>query len=141
MRQVERLGNMLHHARNMVEGVGELCRIRPIAMAKPRIIRGDQVIAVGQALQQRLIHPRRGGQAVKQQQGRGVFRPGFPVENGQAVDLYGAIKRRVVHEDSPLDGLEPELSLEPAVREKALRRQEMVVVWLPCASILFRIFF
>ena len=75
MRQAERLGNMLHYGRNVVEGVRELCRIRPIAMAETRIIRGDQVIPVGQALQKRLIHPRRGWQAVKQKQGRGVFGP------------------------------------------------------------------
>ena len=60
MRQAERLGKMLHYGRNVVEGVHELCRIRPIAMAETRIIRSDQVIAVGQALQKRLIHPRRG---------------------------------------------------------------------------------
>src|SRR5260370_6581357 len=72
MCQAERPGHMLHHGRNVVEGVRELGMIRPIAMAETRIIRSDQVIAVGQALQKRLIHPRRGWQAVKQKQGRGV---------------------------------------------------------------------
>ena len=34
---------------------------------------------------------------MKQKQGRGVFRPGLPVENGQVVDLHGAIRHRGVH--------------------------------------------
>src|SRR6266566_832791 len=34
MRQAERLGKMLHHGRNVVEGVREFCMIRPIAMAE-----------------------------------------------------------------------------------------------------------
>jgi hypothetical protein len=66
-------------------------------MAEPWIIWGNQVIAVGQALQQRLIHPRRGWQAVKQQQDRGVFLPCLSVENGQVIDLYTAIRYRIVH--------------------------------------------
>src|ERR1700730_5098917 len=97
MCQAQRFGHMLHHGRDVVEGVRELGMIRPIAMAETRIIRSDQVIAVGQALQQRLIHPRRGWQAVKQKQGRGVFRPCLPVENGQVVDLHGAIRHCGVH--------------------------------------------
>src|SRR5450755_2855688 len=97
MCQAQRFGHMLRHGRKVVEGVRECGRIRPIAMAETRIIRGDQVIAVGQALQKRLIHPRRGWQAVKQKQGRGVFGPGLPVENGQVVDLHGAIRHSGVH--------------------------------------------
>src|SRR5260370_697020 len=58
MRQAERLGNMLHHCRNVVEGVREFCMISPIAMAETRIIRRNQVIAVGQALSQRFSGPR-----------------------------------------------------------------------------------
>src|SRR5437588_9049696 len=75
MRQAERLGKMLHHGRNVVEGVRELGMIRPIAMAETRIIRGDQVIPVGQALQKRLIHPRRGWQAVKKSRAGASFGP------------------------------------------------------------------
>src|SRR5205807_6375736 len=120
--------------------VDELGMIRPIAMAEPWIIRGDQVIAVGQSLQQWLKHARRGWQAVKQQQDRGILRPGLPVENGEAIDLHAAIKRRIVHKILLWIVLsEPDTSLEPAGQAKALRQREMVVVWLLCASILLRI--
>src|SRR5260370_31353148 len=104
----------------LFRSVRELGMIRPIAMAETRIIRSDQVIAVGQALQKRLIHPRRGWQAVKQKQGRGVFRPGLPVENGQVVNLHGAIRHRGVHRFLLLLVL-TEPSLEPTVPGKALR--------------------
>jgi len=53
------LDEAFDHLGDVVEGVGELLARRRIGISEAWKVRRDQVIAVGQALQQGLEHPRR----------------------------------------------------------------------------------
>jgi hypothetical protein len=50
-------GEFVHHAREVVEGVFEARRGRRAAVTEAGIIRGDEMIFVGEEGQQRLPHP------------------------------------------------------------------------------------
>jgi hypothetical protein len=55
--KTERLRKVSDDVREVVKRVRKRLRVRPLAVTKPRIIRRDQVIPIGQARKQRLEHP------------------------------------------------------------------------------------
>ncbi len=57
-REAERLGEMIHHAGDVIEGVREFFWVWPIAVAEARIIGRDEVVAIGKAGEERLEHSR-----------------------------------------------------------------------------------
>ncbi|MNR18055.1 hypothetical protein D3C85_1347560 [compost metagenome] len=92
--QAEGFGEMLHHTGQVIERVGKRLRIRRIAMTKPRIVRRHQMIVLRQPCQQRVIHTRRTGKTVQQQQRWRIRRTGFTIENRQVIDLDTAVGNR-----------------------------------------------
>jgi hypothetical protein len=52
------LSEVIHDLGDVIESVGELFRIRPIAVAEARIIGRDQMIVIREPRQQRLKHSR-----------------------------------------------------------------------------------
>src|SRR5579863_1897476 len=94
-RESERLGKMVHYFGVVVECICELLRVRPVTVTEAGIIRRYQTIAIGQAREERLKHPRRRGKSVQQQKRFCIFRPGLSVEDRKAVDLNGAINRGI----------------------------------------------
>src|SRR5579859_2523334 len=91
-RESERLGEMVHGLSQMVEGVCESPRVRPVTVSEPGIIRRYQVIAIGKPCEKRLEHPRRRWKAVEQEERFRICRPGLSIEDRKAVDPYCAVK-------------------------------------------------
>ncbi len=56
--QPKRLDESLYHLGQMLEGVSETVRRRRVAMAKARIVGRNEMIAVGEQRQQRIVHAR-----------------------------------------------------------------------------------
>ena len=56
--ETERLSELADDLRVVIKRVGERLRIRPLAVAEPRVIRCDQVILIGQPCEERLEHAR-----------------------------------------------------------------------------------
>ena len=79
--ETERFGEVIHDLRNVIEGVREFFRVRPVAVTEARVIGSDKVIAIGKTGEKRLEHSRRRWQAVQQENRRGVFRTRLSVEN------------------------------------------------------------
>ena len=95
--ETERFGEVIHDFRDVIEGVREFFRVRPVAVTEARVIGRDQVIAIGKTGKERLEHSRGRRQTVEQENGRSVFRTRLPVENRQPIDLCGAINNRILH--------------------------------------------
>src|SRR5258708_4425353 len=53
------------------------------------------ILVAEDRLEERLIHPRRGRQPMKQEDHRRVFRPGLPIENIQVIDTHRVIGDRL----------------------------------------------
>jgi hypothetical protein len=66
----------------VIERVRELLRVRPVAVTEARVIRRDEVIAIGDPGEERLEHPRGRGKSVQQEKRRCVFRAGLSIEDG-----------------------------------------------------------
>ena len=79
--QTERFGEVIHDFGNVIEGVRESFRVRPVAVTEARVIGRDKVIAIGKTGEERLEHSRRRRQTVQQENRRGIFRTRLPVEN------------------------------------------------------------
>src|SRR5579863_9085697 len=88
---------MIHDLGVVIERVGESFWIRPCAVSEARIIRGNQMIAIGEPGEQWFEHSRRRRKSVQQKKCRGVFRTSLSVEDGKPIDLYRAIKSWVLH--------------------------------------------
>ena len=80
-REPERFGEVIHDLGDVIEGVREFLRVRPVAVSEARVIRSNQVIVVCEPGQQGLEHSRRGGQAVEQENGWRILRSRFPIKN------------------------------------------------------------
>src|SRR5271157_1980672 len=80
-RDSERLSEMVDDLGTTIERVRELLRVRPVTVSEPRIVRRDQMIAVGQPRKKRFKHARRRGKSVQQEKRFRILRPSFPVEN------------------------------------------------------------
>src|SRR5579871_5924703 len=59
--ETERFGEVIHYFRDVIEGVRELFRVRPVAVTEAWVIGRDKVIAIGKTGEERLEHSRRGG--------------------------------------------------------------------------------
>src|ERR1700691_5762284 len=94
-RESERLGEAVHDLSQMIEGVVECLRVRPVTVSEARIIGRYQVIAIGQPCEKPLKHPRRRLNAVEQKKRFRIFRPSLSVEDRQAVDVRCAIQRGI----------------------------------------------
>lgn len=57
-REPERFGEMVHDVGVVIERVREFFWIRPVAVSKARIVRRDQMKAIGKTSEKRLKHPR-----------------------------------------------------------------------------------
>jgi hypothetical protein len=66
-------------------------------VAEAGVIGRDEVVAIEKAGEQRLEHSRGRGESVQEEKRWRIFRAGFSVEDGEVVDLYGAIFGRVFH--------------------------------------------
>ena len=94
--QAELLGEAPDDLGQVIEGVGEAGRAGRVAVAETRVVRRDEVELVGQPGQQRLPHPRRGREAVEQQDSGPVGRARLAVEDRHPVDV-GRLVDRVAH--------------------------------------------
>ena len=63
-RESERFGEMIHDLGVVIERVRECLRIRPVTVPETGVIGSDQVIAIGEAGEERLEHSRRRRQTV-----------------------------------------------------------------------------
>ncbi len=54
----QRFGEVIHDFSVAIESVRELFRVRPVAVAETRVVRCDQMIAIGKPREERLKHPR-----------------------------------------------------------------------------------
>ena len=93
----ERFGEVIHDFRDVIEGVCEFVRVRPVALTEAWVIGSDKVIAIGKTGEERLEHSRGRRQTVQQENRRGVFRTSLSVENGEPIDLCCAIKSWMLH--------------------------------------------
>jgi len=57
-RESERFGEVIHDLGIVIERIGELFRIRPVAVSKARVVGRDKVTAIGKPGEERLEHPR-----------------------------------------------------------------------------------
>src|SRR3982074_2973095 len=94
-REPKSFGEVIHGFGDVIERVRECFRVRPVAVAKARIVGCYEVIAIRKSREQGLEHPGRGRKPVQQQKSWRVFRPGLSVKDGESIDLYCAIKSRV----------------------------------------------
>src|SRR5271157_1699579 len=62
----------IHDLGVVIERVREFFRVRPVAVSEARVIRRDQVIAIGKPGEEWLEHSRRRGQSVEQENGWGI---------------------------------------------------------------------
>ena len=80
-REPERFGEVIHDLGDVIEGVREFLRVRPVAVTEAWVIGRDQVIAIGKTGEERLEHSRRRRQTVQQEKRRRIFRTSLPIEN------------------------------------------------------------
>src|ERR1700733_11539130 len=99
LRKAQSLREMIHDRGNAIESIGELLGLWRITVAEARVVGCNQMVPVGQAIEERLNHPRRRRKPVKQQQGWRVFWARFPVENRQSLDLYSPIACGLFHSE------------------------------------------
>jgi hypothetical protein len=97
LRHPERFGEVIHNLGDVIEGIREFFRVRPVAVSKAWVIGRDKVMAIRKPSEERLEHPRRRREAVQQENRRRIFRAGLPVENGKPINLDIATKSRVFH--------------------------------------------
>ena len=109
VRDAQRFGEVVHDLGVVIERVGELLRVRPVAVAKARVVGRDEVIAIGKPGEERLEHPRGRRKSVQQQKRWRVLRPGLPVKDRETVDLFRAIDSLVIHGMFPSLGSSPRL--------------------------------
>ena len=83
---------MVHGLGQMVEGICEFPRVRPVTVSETGVIRRYQVVAIGKPCEKRFEHPRRRWKSVEQENRSCIFRPSLSIEDGQAVDPYCAVK-------------------------------------------------
>ena len=88
---------MIHDLGDVIEGIREFFRVRPVAVSEARVIGRDKMIAIRKAGEERLEHPRRRRESVQEENRRRIFRAGLPVEDGEPINLDSAIKSRVFH--------------------------------------------
>lgn len=90
-REPERLGEMSHDLRVVIEAVRELLWIRPIAVPEARVVGSYKVKAIGKARVQRLEHARRRRQSVQQLNRGRVLRARLPIEDRKPVNRHIAM--------------------------------------------------
>jgi hypothetical protein len=91
--QPESLGEIAEHRGQVVEGVRELGVPGCITVPEPGVVRCDQAERVGEPIQQWLPHAGRGGESVQEQDRGRILRSGLAIEDRQAVDVDGAVRR------------------------------------------------
>ena len=89
--QAQRLRELFDDVGKAVERVRERCNVGRVAATKARVIRCDQVVLVSQFGEEVAKHERGRGKAVQQKQGGLIRRPGFAVEDTEAVDGNGFV--------------------------------------------------
>ena len=95
--ETEGFGEVIHDFGDVVERVGELFRVGPVAMAEAGVIGRDKAIAIGKSGEERLEHAGGRGKAVEEEKRRGIFRTGFSVKDREAIYLCGAKDSWVGH--------------------------------------------
>jgi hypothetical protein len=82
-READGLREAFHDGGDVVECVGELRGVGPIVVTESRVIGSGEMIAIGEAVEERLKHARGRGKAVKEEEGGSIFESGFTVEDGR----------------------------------------------------------
>src|SRR5437868_8035510 len=80
-RESERFGKMIHDLGDVIEGICELFRVRPIAVPEARVIRRDKMILIRKPGEEWLEHSRRRRKSVQQEKDRRLFRSGFSIRS------------------------------------------------------------
>jgi hypothetical protein len=91
--QPDSLAEIAEHRGQVVEGVRELGVPGCITVPEPGVVRCDQAERVGEPIQQWLPHAGRGGESVQEQDRGRILRSGLAIEDRQAVDVDGAVRR------------------------------------------------
>src|SRR6202012_3069785 len=86
--QAESFRKVVDDAGDMVEGIVELLRVGPVAVAVAGIVRRDQMVLISEARQQRLKHSRGRRQTVQQEDRRSVLAPCLAIEDVDAIYFY-----------------------------------------------------
>jgi hypothetical protein len=93
-RQTQGLREAHHHLGDAIERVGEVLRVRRIAVAKAGVVRRDEVELPAESRQERLVHARRRREAVQEQERRRAGAPGLAIEDRQAIHGDAAVGDR-----------------------------------------------
>ena len=80
-RQPERFRKVIHDLGDVIEGVGILFRVGPVAVSKARVVRRDEMKAIGQPREERFELPRGSWKTVQQEKRRRVFRTGLSIKD------------------------------------------------------------
>ena len=101
VRQPERFGEVVHNLGDVIEGIREFFRVRPVAVSEAWVIGRDKMIAIGKPGEERLEHPRGRREPVQEENRRRIFRAGLPVENGKPINLDICDKKSGVPRNVP----------------------------------------
>src|SRR5262249_30078418 len=99
-REAQRFGEVIYDLSAVIERVRKFFRVRPVAMSEARVVGRDKMITIGKPGEERLEHPRGGGDSVQQEKRRGGFRTGPSLKGEVTVYPVPAIKNRVFHGSS-----------------------------------------
>ena len=97
MRQSQRLREIVHYGRDVVESVIELLRIRPVAMSEARIIRRDQMDICLQAASAAAETSATMMEDRAEEESWERLSARFPVEDGESIYLDRAIEHLLLH--------------------------------------------
>jgi hypothetical protein len=81
MSEPDSLREVIDNSGDVVEGVGEDRRLGRVTVTESRVVWRDHMVAVRETGKERLEHPRRGWETVKQQDCRRVLRTGLSVRD------------------------------------------------------------
>jgi hypothetical protein len=94
------VGEAVDDPRNIGKRVVELIMGRHLRLTKPRQVRRDEVVAIGQQREQIAEHMASAGKAMQQQHRRRFSAPGRAIGNLEAIHVSGEVVGRY-HESAP----------------------------------------
>src|SRR3984957_13904503 len=94
---MDALRKVIDDGREVIERIGELVGWRRVAMTKPRIIRRNQVVPVGEPLKQWLIHSRCRRKSMQEQDRGRSRRTRLAIEDLETVDFNAFVTGQFAH--------------------------------------------
>src|SRR6267378_3266008 len=88
---------MIHDLGDAIERVGKLFRIRPLAVSETRVVRRNEMKAIGKAREERFELSRGSWKSVQQHNCWRVFWTCLAIEDRQSINFHYAIISRVSH--------------------------------------------